>query len=69
MLCAHPPAFCWSPAKNLCCGYCGGERFDEHMWAGFRKCQARYKPRRVAIEGNHYHRLTRALETQPDLSP
>jgi len=43
-----------------------GLDFDERLWAPLRKSKKR-KPMSVFIEGNHEHRLKRALNLQPEL--
>jgi hypothetical protein len=39
-----------------------GHDFSEKMWASWLKTKNRYKPRRVALEGNHEQRAKRAVD-------
>ena len=41
--------------------------FQERMWKPMRKAK-RKQPYRVVLEGNHEHRIKRALETSPELA-
>lgn len=43
-----------------------GLEFDERMWAPIRKAKKR-RPFSVFTEGNHEHRLSRAIDMQPEL--
>lgn len=44
-----------------------GLDFDDKLWSAVRKAKKK-KPRRVFIEGNHEHRLKKALDLQPELN-
>lgn len=43
-----------------------GLEFDERLWAPIRRAKKK-RPRAIFLEGNHEHRLKRAIDLQPEL--